>query len=526
MIIQPRKNLKILLVTGTLAKDTVKKYAKESKWVTETVALKTPVAALLTPEIITKELEQANLKSFDMILIPGLIRGDSSLITKSLGIETFKGPRYAADLQTVLDSVGEIQLSTIIPACDLIREKLQENALKEIEKAEMNRDTLLKKPGNMLIGNLAVGKNFAMRVLAEIVYAPSMENSAIQSLARHFVSSGASIIDVGMTAGKSNPSDAKRIVKAVKAAVNVSVSIDSLDPAEIHAGVLAGADLALSADAGNLEEISPYLSSTPVVVIPTDQREGYFPKTAKERVKLLEEIIDEAKSLGIKKIIADLILDPENVLESFHAYHKFQKRNPNVPLFVGISNVTELFDADSVGINALLARLSSEVGASLLLATENSSKTKGTIKEEATAAKMMFLAKKRCSVPKDLGIDLLLLKDKRNREEHYDVSLTKSARVILAKKSNLSKLDSMGSFTILLHRAELDIVAMHVPPKKTEPDFVIKGKTAEDVCTKIIQLGLTAQKEHIAYLSNELTKAEIALRIGKEYIQDKQMFTK
>ena len=49
----------------------------------------------------------------------------------------------------------------------------------------------------------------------------------------------------------------------------------------------------------------------------------------------------------------------------------------------------------------------------MLLATEKSDKAKGTVAEEATAAKMMFLAKKRGSVPKDLGIDLLILKDKR-----------------------------------------------------------------------------------------------------------------
>ena len=100
-------------------------------------------------------------------------------------------------------------------------------------------------------------------------------------------------------------------------------------------------------------------------------------------------------------------------MESFVAFQEFAERNPNVPLFVGVSNVTELFDADSVGVNALLARLSSEVGASILLATEKSNKAKGTVTEEVAAAKMMFLAKKRGSVPKDLGIDLLILKDKR-----------------------------------------------------------------------------------------------------------------
>ena len=94
-----------------------------------------------------------------------------------------------------------------------------------------------------------------------------------------------------------------------------------------------------------------------------------------------------------------------------------------MPLFVGVSNVTELMDADSVGVNALLARLSSEVDASILLATEKSDKAKGTVAEEVAAAKMMFLAKKRGSVPKDLGIDLLILKDKRIHEEPYDKKL-------------------------------------------------------------------------------------------------------
>jgi len=38
----------------------------------------------------------------------------------------------------------------------------------------------------------------------------------------------------------------------------------------------------------------------------------------------------------------------------------------------------------------------------VLLATEKSSKAKGTVIEEVLASKMMFLALKRGSVPKDL----------------------------------------------------------------------------------------------------------------------------
>jgi dihydropteroate synthase-like protein len=523
---KPNKNLKLLLITGKLAEENVKHFANESKLTTETLALKTPVAALLTPEKIIEALDAVNLKRFNIILLPGLVRGDTAVISKVLGIETYKGPRYAADLPTVLDSLNEIKLSTTIPADDLIHEKLQKKALQEIEKTEKNRYELLKQPGNILVGNLAVGKDFPMRVLAELVDAPLMNKAMIQRLAKHFVSSGAQIIDVGMTAGKSNPSKAKSIVKAVKDAVSVPISIDSFDPDEIRAGVLAGAELVLSADAGNLEAIAPYVKSVAVVVIPTDQREGYFPKDAQERVKFTEEIIAEAKDLGVTKCIADLILDPLDIVESFNAFRKFAQRNPNVPIFVGISNVTELMDADSVGVNALLARLSSEVGASMLLATEKSDKAKGSISEEVTAAKMMFLAKRRSSAPKDLGLDLLVLKDKRNREEHYDKALLRTAKVFSAQASNLAELDSKGSFTILLDRQKQNIMAFHVASKMEKPDIVIKGKTAGEIWAKIIELGLVSKMDHIAYVGSELTKAEIALRTGKEYIQDKPIFSK
>src|SRR5208283_261754 len=130
------KNLNALLITGALAEDTVKRYAQESCVKTETVALKIAVAALLTPETIAKALKDADIKGFDVILVPGLVRGDTSVITETFGVQTFKGPRYAADLPTVLDSLGEVKLSTVVPACDLLREKLQEKALREIGKAE------------------------------------------------------------------------------------------------------------------------------------------------------------------------------------------------------------------------------------------------------------------------------------------------------------------------------------------------------------------------------------------------------
>jgi dihydropteroate synthase-like protein len=520
--------VKVLLITGALAEQAVKRYAQESNVETETLVLRIAVAALLTPQIIANELKTKKLENFNMILTPGLVRGDTSVISKVTGIPAFKGPRYAADLPTALDSLCEIQLSTMVSADDLLHEKLQQKAFQEIEKTESNREELLKKPGSMMVGNLAVGKDFPMRFLAEIVDAALMDKETVQQTAKHFVMAGADIIDVGMVAGESQPQKAKHIVEWVKQVVEVPVSIDTLDPAEIKAAVDAGAELILSGDAGNIEEIAPFASKVAVVVIPTNQCQGFFPKKALDRVKYLEEIIQKANQLGVKRCLADLVLEPSDILESFIAFKEFAARNPTVPLFVGVSNVTELFDADSVGLNAILARLSQEVNASILLATEKSAKAKGTVAEEVSAAKMMFLAKKRGSAPKDLGIDLLILKDKRSREEPYNKKIEADAKVTKApEKSEPAILDPEGMFRISTDRTEdMLIVIRYTSLDMAKPIDIIKGKTAESLYTKIVAMGLISKLDHAAYLGSELAKAEIAMRTGKEYVQDKGLFVK
>jgi dihydropteroate synthase-like protein len=519
--------LKVLLVTGVLAQEIVAHYAKESKIETEVFPMKVQVAAFLSPESIAKTLGDKSLDGFDSILVPGLIRGDVEIVTETTGISTFKGPRYAADLPVVLDALNEVKLSTTVPACELLQDRLQKKALEELEQVEKNKDLWLKRPGNLLIGNLAIGRDFPMRIMAEIVDAALMPVEEVQQKAKHFVSLGADIIDVGMVAGESRPADAGKLIRAVKQVVDVPVSIDTLDPIEIREAIMAGADMVLSGDGGNLDMISPFAKDVTVVLIPTNQREGYFPKNIGDRVEYLENLITKARKLGFRKMLGDLVLEPSNVLSSLMAFHDFAFKNPDVPLFIGVSNVTELMDADSVGINALLARISSEIGASVLLATEKSVKARGTVKEEVTAAKMMFLAKKRGSVPKDLGIDLLLLKDKRNREENSEkIALDANVKIVEATEEvRQTSMDKKGCFRIMLDRSSETIFLMHYTSmSEPKPSVVIKGKTAESLFSRVLGLNLISQVDHAAYLGVELSKSEIALRTGKEYIQDEKLF--
>jgi dihydropteroate synthase-like protein len=160
------------------------------------------------------------------------------------------------------------------------------------------------------------------------------------------------------------------------------------------------------------------------------------------------------------------------------------------------------------------------------LATEKSPKAKGTVRELVTASKMMFLAKKRGSVPKDLGLDLLVLKDKRLRGEPYNREIEAETPVILATE-NLEPevLDEKGLFKIAVDHNNGTIVAVHIPgSQQDKPSVIIKGKTAENIFSKIEEMNLITRLDHAAYLGRELAKAEIALVTGKEYIQDSPLF--
>jgi dihydropteroate synthase-like protein len=281
--------------------------------------------------------------------------------------------------------------------------------------------------------------------------------------------------------------------------------------------------LILSGDAGNLKAIASFAKNTAIVIIPTNQRRGFFPKTPAARVRLLERLIAQARQLGFRKVIGDLILEPTNVLDSYVAFQQFNRRNPYVPLMIGIANVVELFDADSVGLNALLARLASEVGVAVLLVTEKTPKAAGSIREAATASKMMFLAKKRESVPRDLGLDLLILKNKAEREAPFTVDLSKA--VLAENPASPVQLDPCGVIRIMVDRDGDTLVAAHFGSADASvPLHVIRGATGGAVLAELLRLGLVSRLDHAAYLGFELSKAEVALRVGRGYVQDADLF--
>ena len=78
---------------------------------------------------------------------------------------------------------------------------------------------------------------------------------------------------------------------------------------------------------------------------------------------------------------------------------------------MGLGNLTELIDADSVGINAVMAGVIAELDIDYVLTTEVISWARGAVRELDLARKLMHYAVRNRVLPKGLDDGLVALKD-------------------------------------------------------------------------------------------------------------------
>jgi dihydropteroate synthase-like protein len=486
-----------LVVTGRLAENTVKRSVQDDA---DVLVLDIEVASFITPALLRRSLPE---KKYDLILIPGLASGDFSGLEKETGTPIRLGPKHAVDLGFVLSYIGEITFSRKVPACELLLDKRRSNALERVAELEDRASPAL------FLKGVKLGGNSRMKVMAEIVDAAHLTRQELTNKIIYFAQQGADIIDLGMSMD-TEPHEAEAAVKIAKSITDLPLSIDTLDPVLINAALDAGADAVLSLNSENIREVKDNIvkNSAAAVIIPD----------CVEDVESLFNNIESARNLGISNIIADPVLEPpgHGFVESIDRYYEFRKRDPEMPLFFGAGNVTELVDADSTGINAILAGMAMELDANVLFTPEYSDKAHGSVFELKTASVMMALSKERGSAPKDLGIDLLLAKEKRRREFGKMPEAPTQAR-----ESEGWHLDPAGCFKIDITDDEIrdgrlypgKIVARN---KKNS----IAGDTAKEVLDTIVRLGLVSRLDHAAYLGRELMKAELALKFKRSYSQD------
>jgi dihydropteroate synthase-like protein len=467
--------MKILIITGKLAERDVRRYAKDAN----VYVVDVDVAAFITPTY----LKRIDLSKYDLVLVPGLAKGDWRSLEKEKGVKIRLGPMHAYDLKAVLENIDKIELSHEIPACKLL----------DLTKAEENLELVDSIDSYAFkIGDVKIGGESRMKIVAEVVDATKLSKDELLTRIEYYVESGADIIDLGIPL-EYDCDEVRRAVKIAVNACNVPISVDTFKQDAIVTAVEAGAEMVMSISSSNIEVLD-VLKDVAVVVVERD-------------VRRLLELVEKVK-MKVERVIADPILDPPlNVVSSLERYIQF-RRHDATPLLLGAGNVTELSDADSIGMNALLAFMAEEIGVNLLFTTEASTKTRGSIKELCIASYMAKAAKLRKTSPKDLGINLLVVKEKAKMSVE---SLSNTVRAVESKEFHR---DPKGDFRIWVDGDR--IICSH-------EKLNIVGKDAKSIIDTVLANNLVSRLDHAAYLGRELKKAEIAAMLGKNYMQDQEL---
>ena len=136
------------------------------------------------------------------------------------------------------------------------------------------------------------------------------------------------------------------------------VSLDSFDAWEANIAAKAGAELVLSVNSGNRSAARDW--GCEVVAVPDTPADCAG----------LAETIDFLQKNGVLFRV-DPVLEPIafGFAESLGRYLRIRKQYPELPLMMGVGNLTELTDADSAGINVLLMGFCQELGIRSVLTT-------------------------------------------------------------------------------------------------------------------------------------------------------------
>jgi len=456
--------------------------------------------------------------------LPGFVQWDSTSLEEKFSIRIRKGTEFASDLPLLLINLEKVDLSNIIPA-NKLEERSGEALYKQVVKEQYN--TAKEDLGahtfyiNKEKSDLIIGRNLPPLIIAEIVNCTNKSDKSIIKKAKHYIDSGADIIDIGCMSNKPNPLRVKEVIQILRKNFNTLLSIDSMDSSEILAAVDVNIDMILSLDIGNYKDFIDIPKDIPVVILPTNIKEGIFPKNPKTRIEKLQTITKKLINHGFTKLIADPLLETPispGISKSLEAYFLYSKLPPKeqLPLFFGISNVVELMDIDSVGINGLLASIAVELDVGVLFTVEHSTKLFGGVRELKNSVKLNHLAKYKETPPINQGLSVFKAKGKTRQK----IPQFKDTKAIFVNKLIKDFIpDEKGYFRIYSDQSASKIYVLFYTNKDIL-QYTFIGDDSEALSKEIIKHNLTKDLTHLNYLGRELKKAEISLILGKPYIQD------
>ena len=186
-----------------------------------------------------------------------------------------------------------------------------------------------------------------------------------------------------------------------------------------------------------------------------------------------------------------------------------------VPILFSAANAATQIDADTHGIYAILAAMSIELGASLFQVVEDSYKTLHSVAEAREALRLAEESWKRRGQPHLVGSKLLVVK----QLEPPPPPSIKLRNPITAEDQIEPEMEKAFFIINVDHKKGLILVEYHEGGKIIQ----FTGRKARSL-GRIITRKVEISSEHAAYLGEELYKAELALRTGRTYIQDGELF--
>lgn len=397
------------------------------------------VAALMTEAIVKKRL--VDVGDAQRVIVPGRSRMDLQSLAVHYGVPFARGPDEIIDLPQFLGRGGK--------------------------PPDFSRHDL--------------------RIFAEIVEAPGLRIDALMERALKHRAAGADVIDIGCQPDTAFP-HLEDAIAALKRE-GLTVSVDSGDVAELERAAKAGADYVLSLDETTLDAVKGS-KCVPVLV----------PKSHGDLASLLRAI-DAAAANGLPHI-ADPVLDPIHFgfMASLERYAELRRLRPAVEILMGTGNLTELTDADSQGVTALLAGICSELAIRNVLIVQVSPHTRRTVEEHDAARRLMFRAREDGNLPKGYGGNgMLSLHDLLPRPQ-TPAEIAASAEAVRD----------------LNFRIEVGEDGVHIYNR----DGHHLSTTPLDLYP---HLQVVDDASHAFYLGYELAKAETAWRLAKRYVQDQPL---
>jgi dihydropteroate synthase len=434
---------RILFLTGKLAEPSVRKVLDEMAplpFEYRVHQLGLSVAALMTDSMIGRRLKPEDYQGYDEIIVPGRCRGDLAALSDQLGIKVTRGPEEIKDLPVHFGRARK--------------------------KPDLSR--------------------YSVKIFAEIVDAPERSIESLIERAAYYRDNGADVIDIGCLPQEAFP----HLEEAIQALhyEGFEVSVDSLSLPDLERAAAAGADYLLSLTEETID-LAKDCDAVPVLV-PAEPGS----------LASLERAMEAMDKIG-KPWIADPILDPIHfgLTASIVRYHELRQKYPQAPIMMGVGNLTELTDADTSGINAMLFGIISELDVNCVLATEVSPHARRAIREADVARRMMYAAREDNSLPRDLTADLLVAHERRPFTDTADEirALAKSI------KDPNYRIKTAPEGIFMFNR---DGLMLDTDPFEFYPQLQVKDDPG-----------------HAFYLGVELARAEVAWQLGKRYTQDEDL---